>query len=279
MFFVRPGTMEKYQEICDIPDADLETVAIRLEERRKWLAERGIRYVLMVPPEKSAVYSDKLPNRLRRFGTPSCLDKLLGYIKSHGRLEVVDIRDTLTAARRKHDVYYDVDTHWNPIGAWYGYKELLRVLHAGDSCIAAPKRFSDFTILPEENEEGDLAVMIGLNDVFTRTTPVMVPKDSLLARDVAVGSFANSGFFKYTPITKEVPGSTAPRLLVFRDSFSVYMIPSISEHFSRSTYLWTPIFIPQVVIEERPDIVVHEVMELYLSDLLQDDLSLPPSAP
>ena len=94
-----------------------------------------------------------------------------------------------------------------------------------------------------------------------------------------MGSFANSGFFKYTPITKEVPGSTAPRLLVFRDSFSVYMIPSISEHFSRSTYLWTPIFIPQVVIEERPDIVVHEVMELYLSDLLQDDLSLPPSAP
>lgn len=279
MFFVRPGTMEKYQEICDIPDADLETVAIRLETRRKWLAARGVRYVLMVPPEKSAVYGDKLPDRLHRFGTPSCLDKLLDHLKVHSQLEVVDIRDTLLAARQRHEVYYNVDTHWNPIGAWYGYKELVRVLHEGDSSITAPKRFSDFAIVPEKNEEGDLAVMIGLNDVFTRISPVMISKDSLRARDVPVGSFANSGFFKYTPITKEVPGSTAPRLLVFRDSFSVYMIPSISEHFSRSTYLWTPIFIPQVVIEERPDIVVHEVMELYLSDLLQDDLTLPPTAP
>ncbi|MEZ4739634.1 MAG: hypothetical protein R2818_09880 [Flavobacteriales bacterium] len=277
MFYVQPGAMEKYQDICDISDHDLERVATRLELRRQWLEGQGIHYVLFVPPEKSAVYKDKLPDRIHRFGTPSCLDKLLLLLRERTQLQVVDIRDTLRNARAKHDVYYTTDTHWNPIGAWYGYKELMTVLHALDTAIAAPKPFSAYTFQPKVNDEGDLAVMIGLNDIFTRVSPMMAPKDSLMARDVAPGSFAKSGFFKYTPVAKEVPGSTKPRLLMFRDSFAVYMIPYLSEHFSHSTYVWTPIFIPQVVIEERPDVVVHEVMELYLSDLLEDDLDLPPS--
>ncbi|HQW05408.1 MAG: hypothetical protein IPH05_06120 [Flavobacteriales bacterium] len=277
MFYVQPGAMEKYQDICDINDQDLERVATRLELRRQWLAGQGIHYVLFVPPEKSAVYNDKLPDRIHRFGTPSCLDKLLVLLKERTQLQVVDIRDTLRSARAKHDVYYTTDTHWNPIGAWYGYKELIGALNAVDTAITPPKPFTAFTFQPKENDEGDLAVMIGLNDIFTRVSPMMAPKDSLLARDVAVGSFAKSGFFKYTPIAKEIPGSTKPRLLMFRDSFAVYMIPYLSEHFSHSTYVWTPIFLPDVVIEERPDVVVHEVMELYLSDLLEDDLDLPPT--
>ena len=59
---------------------------------------------------------------------------------------------------------------------------------------------------------------------------------------------------------------------MFRDSFSVYLIPYLSEHFSRSVYVWSPIFIPDIVEQEKPDIVVHEILELFMTDLLEDKL-------
>jgi|GEM_PF-1211204 len=276
MFYIRPGAIEKYQDICDIRDVDIERVAVRLEKRRQWLAAQGIHYVLMIPPEKSAIYGDKLPGRIRRTGAPSCLDKLIDRLKANSELDVVDIRATLKEARSIHEVYYRPDTHWNPVGAWYGYKALLDVLHHADTNITAPKAFSSYTIHVDENDEGDLARQIGLNDVFTRSTPLMISNDPMLATDAPAGSYASSGFFKYLPFSKEIKGSKRPRMLMFRDSFAVYMIPSLSEHFSRSTYVWTPIFLPYVVAEEQPDVIIHEVMELFLSDLLEDDLELPP---
>jgi hypothetical protein len=272
---MQPGALQKYEGLCDIPDEQLLRVAERLEERRKWLAAQGILYVLMIPPEKSVIYGDKLPARIKRFNEPSCLDRLLERLKERSAVDVVDVRGVLKDARRLRDVYYTTDTHWNPVGAWFGYAALMNTIRDRVPSITPPVPYSAYTIHVDTNDQGDIAQLIGLNDVFTRVTPLMVRSDTIHARNAPSGSYASSGFLKYPPITKEVPGSKAPRLLMFRDSFAVYMIPSLSEHFSRSTYVWTPIFLPEIVAEERPDIVVHEVMELYLTDLLQDDLPLP----
>jgi hypothetical protein len=59
---------------------------------------------------------------------------------------------------------------------------------------------------------------------------------------------------------------------MFRDSFAVYLMPYLSEHFSRSVYVWTPIFIHDIVEKEDPDIVVQEVLEIFIRDLLEDKL-------
>jgi hypothetical protein len=199
----------------------------------------------------------------------------MAYLKRHSKVPIVDVRGVLRDARKLRDVYYKNDTHWNPVGAWFGYCSLMDTLRRVEPGISPAAPFASFHIVDEINEQADLAQLMGLNDVFVRHSPLMISNDSLKARDGDPGSYAGSGFFKYPPVIKVVPGSKAPRILVFRDSFTVYMIPTLSEHFSRSTYVWTPIFIPEVVLEEKPDIVVHEVMELYVSDLLKDDLPLP----
>lgn len=276
LFYMQADALQNYQGLCAIPDEKLRVLAERLEIRRQWLKAQGITYVLMFPPEKSAIYADMLPARIKRFNEASCLDRLITHLERYSQLDVVDIRGVLRDARKKRDVYYTTDTHWNPVGAWFGYAALMHTLRGHRPELGPPVPFEGYTIHTDTNDQGDLATMMAMNDVFTRVTPLMVPKDSLRAKEVRSGSYSGSGFLKYPSITKEVPGSTAPRLLMIRDSFAVYMIPSMSEHFSRSTYVWTPIFIPQIVAEERPDIIVHEVMELYLSDLLQDDLPLPP---
>ena len=36
---------------------------------------------------------------------------------------------------------------------------------------------------------------------------------------------------------------------------------------SRSVYAWSPVFIPDIVTRERPDIVVQELLEVFITDL------------
>ncbi|MBK8340774.1 MAG: hypothetical protein IPK99_12625 [Flavobacteriales bacterium] len=115
-------------------------------------------------------------------------------------------------------------------------------------------------------------MQLALNDLLTRVTPMMVPRDPFRARELAEETLAGSGFFKYRPVFKQGPDPQAPKLLMFRDSFAVYLIPYLSEHFSRSVYVWSPIFIPAIVESERPDIVVQELLEVFLKDLTHDNM-------
>ena len=61
-------------------------------------------------------------------------------------------------------------------------------------------------------------------------------------------------------IVTEIPGSTLPRAVVFRDSFTSAMAPYFSEHFSRVVYLWRNDFAFEEVEKERPDVVLQEIV-------------------
>jgi len=279
MFYVRDGALEQYQDLCQFPEEKAARIARTLVQRRDWLRAQGIHYVLMIPPEKSSIYPEKLPDRIHRFGLPSCLDQFLGYLRTHTDLDVVDVRAELKAMKAERDVYYTTDIHWNPIGGYIGYKALMEHIQRALPSAGAPVPFSSFVIKPDTNDAGDLALQIGVNDLLTRVTPMLVPPRPPKAEHMPPASYAGAAFFKFQPVIDQVADTTRPRLLMWRDSFAVYMIPHLSEHFSRSVYIWTPIFLPEIVQQEHPDVVVQEIMELFLSDLEKDDLPLPPLPP
>ena len=76
--------LEQYQDLCQFPEEKAARIARTLVERRDWLRAQGIHYVLMIPPEKSSIYPEKLPSRIHRFGLPSCLDQFLAYLEGRG---------------------------------------------------------------------------------------------------------------------------------------------------------------------------------------------------
>jgi hypothetical protein len=58
------------------------------------------------------------------------------------------------------------------------------------------------------------------------------------------------------------------RLYMIRDSFTVNMLPFLSESFKQCTYVWTSKFDKKAVLDEEPDVVVYEVVERYLQNLV-----------
>ena len=275
MFLMREGVTDQYRGLPVFSEEELERIGERLERRRQRLAEQGISYYLMIAPMKATMYRDKMPERFRQVAGWSGIDQLREHLEAHTHVPFIDLREPLQEARTVRDTYYATDIHWNPWGAFAGYRTLMTRIAGDRPAVGVPCEAHDYVVRPDTNEHGDLAMVIALNDVYPRVTPMMEPVQPLRARRLAPEDLPGSGFFKDGPVFMSGPDQEAPRLLMFRDSFAVYLIPFLSEHFSRSVYVWTPIYNQDIVDHERPDIVVHELLEVFLRDLVEDRLHEP----
>ena len=68
-------------------------------------------------------------------------------------------------------------------------------------------------------------------------------------------------------IISSIPDSPLPGALIFRDSFSDALIPFLSEHFSRVVYAHSFSVDLDLVDSEKPDIVIFELAQRYLTVL------------
>ena len=100
----------------------------RLEERHKWLADRGIPYLIVIAPAKGTVYPENMPRVYNRIGTESRLDQLMAYLKAHSNLKVLDLRPTILDEKTRHQVFYRTDTHWNNRGSYVAYSRIMQAL-------------------------------------------------------------------------------------------------------------------------------------------------------
>ncbi len=273
LFLMRKGVVDQYRNLPIFSENELQLICERLEKRRRWLAEQGISYYLTVAPMASTIYPDKLPDKYAPLpGRTSGLDQLIAALHERTGVSFIDMRAPLRAARAVRDPYYTTDIHWNPWGAFVGYRTLMDRIARDHPAVGPPCLPEDYIVEPDTNDQGDLALQMAINDKLTRVTYMMVPKQDFRARDLAEEELPASAFFKYRPVFKQGPDPEAPKLLMFRDSFAVYLIPYLSEHFSRSVYVWSPVFIPDIVTREKPDIVVQELLEVFITDLSHDKL-------
>ncbi|RPJ37117.1 MAG: hypothetical protein EHM21_18415, partial [Chloroflexi bacterium] len=170
----------------------------------------------------------------------------------------------LRAARQQRQVYYATDTHWNQYGILAGYTEILRELQK-DFPQLQPHTLADFKPVSKGLGSGDLSKewvqglaqeeMVQLEPRFTRETvqiPLTQGTAQLPGRMVATYN----------------PDSSLPRAMIFHDSFFNEMIPFLSDHFSWAVYHWAFKVDETFVAGEKPDIVIFEVTDRYLSRLL-----------
>jgi len=252
--------------------AEVERLVGEFTRRKDWLAQQGIKYLIVIPPNKDSIYPEFLPNSAAKGPGPSRLDQVLDSIAQHTTLNVLDLRPALLAAKTKTQVFYATDSHWTADGAFLGYRELiLRLAH--DFPQLSPMPASAF--YPEEYgfPGGDLAYMAGLEDLVTEDKRVLIPKRPLSARRMSIG-VDKPGYFQPAQVSV-IEGSTLPRAVFFHDSYFWDMLPFLGEHFSRMVSVWVrpglakghSIFDKELVSEEKPDVVIEEIAERFFLHL------------
>ena len=260
-----------------LADAQLVRWQRELEARRDWLAARSAHYLFVVVPNKATIYPEYLPDALAPPAAPSDLHRLMVHLSARSTVDVLDLREALRQAKTRELVYHPADTHWNDRGVHTAYAAIIdRLARRFPGLTAVPSSASE--TLPRRRRSGDLADMVGLREHFVHEATPLRPRDPPRARPSATSVGGSPG--RRAPFASEHPDAARPRALVFLDSFGLSLAPYLSEHFGRAVYVARPGFDPVAVLQERPDVVIHEVVERLLKWNLQpSDLPATPPPP
>ncbi len=255
-------------------DAELEAWRILLTGRRDWLAQRGIRYLFVIPPDKHTIYPEHLPDWLAKSARPERrILQFTAYMRAHSDVPILDLRGALLDAKMRGTLYRQTDSHWNQLGGFAAAAEIARTV-AGLGFPVAPAAPSAFAVVPAKLPLGDLARMFGEENrfpdradlVFIPVKPLppfqLRPDPSLLAKKWVPGT---------APIVSENPAAQI-RVVIFRDSFADACMPFLAHSFGRIVYLWQQNWDKRIIDVEKPDLVIDEMLERFVTSRDADGL-------
>ncbi|HPI53114.1 MAG TPA: hypothetical protein PLU10_00410 [Chitinophagaceae bacterium] len=255
------NTLNDFRRLTTIDTTEMMNVVRVLHSRMKWLEKRNIRYYILVPPNKERIYPEFMPSAYYAVNGVghNRLDFYKKILAQSSPVQIIDPTDSLYVAKLKKDVYYTTDTHWNLYGGFKGYQCLMTAIQK-DFPELTMMREEDFKISEQFIEEGDLASMLALNSIYKRKEYSFTFKDSTKE----LGHLSSSDIILRFDNPKVLDSSNL-KLVMFRDSYANYLIPFLNMHFKKAVYVWNYEFMNQLVEEEKPNIVVFESLERFLS--------------
>jgi alginate O-acetyltransferase complex protein AlgJ len=261
LFYNSYGMLPAQLNTQPFTERELQSWVSDLQARKAFCDQHGIKFVLVIAPEKGTMYPEYLPAGWKRLPGTSRLEQLQSYLREHTDIDFVDAKSFLAAEKQHgHKIYHSNDTHWNQRSAFLVSQEILAHLHKVLPAVTpVPK-----TDLLDGHDKftGDLAKMLGLQTVLPdespsiveRTPPKSMPDNSHLA---SMGS-------DQPAFAARRPNSSLPKALVLRDSFFTYLTAPLSEHFGYTEFQWTNNFQAEQILGVHPDVLINEIAERHL---------------
>ncbi len=231
-----------------------------LEEKQKWIENRGIKYLFMFVPNKHLLYPQFLPRYLNEVSEVSRLDQLVDHLRRSTNVRILDVRPALTKAAEVLRTHHATDTHWNAYGGYIAYRALMDELKP-DFPELSPLELKSSDFETVDAPGGDLAQILDMQDVLreqnirTRTPVAHCARNTKLGANPTYAQLFNHAFATHC--------DKAPyRVLMFRDSYSFELMPYLSESFGYIYYhINSPVpvdVLKKLVEEHKPDLVIEQ---------------------
>jgi hypothetical protein len=234
-----------------------------LTERQRWLERRGIAYWLVVVPNKSTIYPEKLP-AFYPLGRRTRMDQLVEFMERHAPgFPLLDLRPVLRAGKKERLLYWPTDTHWNDLGRYLAYREIVRKLADRFPSLAAIPEDA-FEIKPSSKSSFDLENLL----LMPWETPGpffhLVPKRPLPAYSVSARDKADTDRVEIFRSKK----GRIPLALIIHDSFGNALKLLMSTHFRKSKWILdrSHVLPAEWIVKKRPRLVIDEIVERYLEE-------------
>ncbi|MBT8195901.1 MAG: hypothetical protein KJO64_05710 [Bacteroidia bacterium] len=263
-----------YMNVNPFTENNLNAVCEEIQRRKDILAELNIEYYLFMLPSKHHVYPENLPDNINQLDTISRLDQFMNHMQSDYNVNVINTLDTVIQTKSDTAYFYDKDTHWNLHGAAFVYTVMMDELK---------KRYSDLNILncmswerktTVIEHQGDLSLLMGRYDYKMKNNVVTVPPSDFKVNyeSVAVGELPEKDKFLAAPERFVSNDSLAPKVVVMHDSFATLLKKFMATGFSESLFVWTHEFTPEIIEQEKPQIVIELMAERFLTQLQEKEI-------
>lgn len=271
LFYTGDKELEDYRHHVPFTESQLAQLRDYLETVHGWLAEHGIKYLFVIPPNKTTVYPEFMPYPAPLKGSKR-IDQLIDYLRVHHSAVIpLDLRMELASSKAAGLLYYRTDTHWNYRGGLVGNQAIItalqRQLPGMKPVPSLPNLFVN-----EEGPGGDLALMLGNPDGF---------RESYTNVNLQVMRAGGFCIYSLGMISESSPPFTTHcvsqpyRTVVFHDSFFIGMFPFFAASIGEATFLShriTTSDLRKFALNSHVDVVIDEWLERLLDPSEQQNL-------
>jgi len=270
-FFAGDQMVEHERGVLQFTPGQLRDWRALLERRRDWLAQRGIKFLFVIAPDKASVYPDELPAWMTKVRPETKLDQFVAYMRANSTVEILDLRGPLRAARQTAPTYLKTDTHWNLFGGFIGYQEIIKALSRQLPALK-PLPLDAFeqknVLRPGGNETVYLGISATESNAVVFTPKAGLPPLQMTANPLDLPDYSGPA------LTTNSQGTGS--LIVFRDSFGNALEEFLGYNFAKVTYLWQYDLDAARIDREKPDVLISEIYEQHFNvtdprDLMRKD--------
>jgi|GEM_PF-1612633 len=244
-------------------DKEIKKIQKRISRNRNWMNKNNIQFYMMVAPNKHTIYSEKLPFRVDT-DQRTKIDQIADMVNDTKNVTWIELEENLMRAKKRGLLYHKTDTHWNTFGAYFAYRKIMNVLnedfpgefkpvplknmkrHKHERTMLGLARMLDYPIHETTNE-----VKIK-NMRSKKQTPKLNMKDKKNAK---------------TELRFKAPKKKR-KAVIIRDSFSSALVGFLKEHFEEVVFIWKPRLNKDIILKEKPDIVIYEIVERNVDNIL-----------
>lgn len=259
LFLGWKNSVESYSNSKKFTNYELKKITDYLINIDTYCKQHNKKFYFIIIPDKSKIYGEFYSKKIKIISESSRTDQLIEYINKISKIKVIYPKERLILEKSNNKLlYYKTDTHWNLLGAYYGYEELMKYIsydfpkiniYKTNEFIKQSYDGDLFNMLPKELKKHDKTVYkipnINNDELCTKTQK---PRDIISC---------NNSTQKYN-------------LLMFRDSFATSLIPYLSYTFKNSKYIWKYNVSPKEM--ENADVIVLEIVERNLSSLINSNM-------
>ncbi len=230
-----------------------------------YLKEDDIIFYLAIAPNKHTIYGDKLFNTNYNGETKKTQ---VHNALSNYNLKLIDLGKGFDEIEEQ--LFFKTNTHWNDLGAYHGYKNLMKSIKEAFKNIKSVP-LNEIDIETKITWKQDLTKMLDIRvkeigEYYT----VKNPKSQKIKSRLAIPEN-----FKRKPESYErryKSNSNDLKVLIFRDSFCTAMEKYLVESFGETVFIWSSVIDKNLIQKEKPDIVIHEIIERNIDLLLNFDV-------
>jgi len=250
----------------------ISQIVQELHKRAVYYTSKGIKFYLIIPLMKNEIYPEYLPPDYFRSPTGTNTDSIIAAIKKDTLIGFIDLKEPLLNAKKFGRLYYKTDNHWNFLGGFYGYTEIMNRMKK-DFPSLKPLTFDDLWLVPMEIYGKNLANIMGISKFIKEEDHYVKFKKPRAKEGILAGYIPRPdfGYPNEYEIVKVVPDTTLPKIVVIRDSFLYGIMPYLNESFSRAVYIYdTGVYAihEEVIEKEKPDIVLDVIFEIHLHEII-----------
>lgn len=239
------------------------------QQLQAFCAQHNIHFVLLIAPDKHTVYPETLPWRLRRAGT-SRAEVLMAQLQARTTVPVLDPGPILRQRKDEGDLYHRVDTHWNELGGYFAYAQLMRHLQDQlgqdhDREKLRPLARQQVHYHCERMAAGDLAGMLQLLPDYAFPMCFVQPASAQTLFQVP-GSTEHQAWRSTKAAAQNKDHLALERLTAYTDSFGGPLTKFLFGHVHEGTWIQGNRVDADQLCYHRPQVLLYEMVERRLYD-------------